>query len=184
MITYEGLPPSAQKAYKFTNNIRKITMFVGWILTIIVIIFSNTLGDDGISLSLYDIILSLYLGMLVGSAFLFFIHLEFLFKKIINIFGIIGILGCCLLVSFFFAVGPIFLIIDTILFCLKKPLVYPFENKCFLNSKQAQAEVIAKAMMELHSSQNNETTIANLQNLKELVEQGLITEDEFNSKKA
>ena len=49
-----------------------------------------------------------------------------------------------------------------------------------METKQAQAEIEAALTAEA----NSETVMANLQKLKEMAEQGVITEEEFNQKKA
>ena len=76
--------------------------------------------------------------------------------------------------------GFVYEIVDTVLFLRKKPLVYQRELKHFMETKQAQAEIEAALTAEA----NSETVMANLQKLKEMAEQGVITEEEFNQKKA
>lgn len=183
MITFDELPQSAQKAYKTTNIVRTVTMFIGWAASILItILLSNE--DTGFVSKIIG-------GFMLGAAIHGIVHSEFLLKSIMKAlkkYSIIGLfigLGlCCMLICLFSYIGGIFLVVDTVLFILKKPLIYPFENKCFLKSKAAQAEVEVVDWEEYLQAQSSESAMATLQTLKNLFEQGVITEEEFNSKKA
>ena len=83
----------------------------------------------------------------------------------------------------FSCIGFIFLIADTVFFFIKKPLIYPFEHKCFLDSKKAQEEIQAAAYSEMMRRANSENNMEKIRKLKEMMEQGVITEEEFNRKK-
>lgn len=133
-ISINAMPTPAQKAYKTTNTIRKFTMLIGWIATVFFFILFKKTEDDGIILLSYG-------SMMIGSAVHVFVHSEFILKKLAKNFGRLRLYACVIWGVCVIVVGPIFLIIDTILFCLKKPLVYPFEHKFFLETKQAQEEM-------------------------------------------
>lgn len=148
-ILFEDMPPSAQKAYTMTNTVRKAAMFIGWVSValfailyfITEILKSGASAEDGAMILLVS-----FLGMML----LGLVHGEFWFKKAIGVFNSFGMtivffeipLILCGLVFLVFGYGSgIFLIIDTILFIKKKPLVYKFEHHYFMESKAAQAEV-------------------------------------------
>lgn len=183
MISFEEMPPSAQKAYKVTNVVRKGAMFIGWVVFVLLYIFLivDHNENNGITDWLFGPLLGA--GMLSGI-----IHGEFLYKKVFRTFTVILFL-IALSISAFFAmifgyIGFIFLIVDTILFFKKKPLIYKYEHHNFLDSKKAQAEMESAAYNEVLNTFNSDDAMIKLQQLKEMMEQGTITEEEYNQKKA
>lgn len=122
----KNLPSSIRKSYKLTNGVRTVTMFIGWVLCVILFIYSLTSGQKGFS--------NIIFAPIFGGGFIHGIcHAEFLFKKAFKKFGlIIGFFLSVLIFMISAYSGFIFLIIDTILFLLKAPLIYPFEDKNFL----------------------------------------------------
>ena len=185
MIRYEQLPPSAQKDYNNTNKLRVIIMFVGYAITIFFII-RGVIKGNGVDLG----------AILFGGIIPGIIHLEFVFKKIARTLGIVGIF-----VSLFFifpaalVTGWVFLIADLILYLLKKPCIYPFENASFVYySKKAQEELeamnfnatvnaYAQAVKEINGS-GTDNVKDGLAQLKDMLDNGLITENEYKAKKA
>lgn len=183
MISFEEMPPSAQKAYKVTNVVRKGAMFIGWVVFVLLYIFLivDNNENNGITDWLFGPLLGA--GMLSGI-----IHGEFLYKKVFRTFTVILFL-IALSISAFFAmifgyIGFIFLIVHTILFFKKKPLVYSFEHKYFLETQKAQEEMTANAYNELLNVTHSNDAVIKIQQLKEMMEQGTITEEEYNQKKA
>ncbi len=156
MITYENLPPSAQKSYRLLNNVRKVTLFLSWIgvpaLIILGLIVSIKEGSFPEKFT-EDFILSFFLGSaLQGLAHSIYIVKAVLEKTrtllvILGIFAIIPYLIIVIGIPFFTAAyaGLIFTIIDTILLLKKKPLVYKWEHRFFLLERQAQAEMAVMA---------------------------------------
>lgn len=143
-------------------------------------------GEKGILLSNEDtgFVSKIIGGFMLGAAIHGIVHSEFLLKNIMKAlkkYSIIGLfigLGlCCMLICLFSYIGGIFLVVDTVLFILKKPLIYPFENKSFLKSKAVQEELYQQNL-------DNSYVAGSIQKLNEMMKQGLITEEEFNSKKA
>lgn len=184
MIRFDEMPSSAQKAYKVTNTVRKAALFIGWAIFVLAFILSIK-NSEGIKSTLMAAFVSA--GIFPGM-----IHGEFAYKKAIttlkNYLGPLGFfigLGiACFLFTIFYVFGFIFPIIDTILFILKKPLIYPFENRCFLETRKAQEEIAAEAYNELLRAANSDDAMTKLQKLKDMMEQGIITEEEFIRKKA
>lgn len=184
MIKIEEMPVSAQKAYKVTNIVRKAAMFIGWCLFVILYIVVFT-GN-------YHKPVDFLFAPLWGAGFIAgMIHGEFAYKKVVNtlrkhlsLIGLlIGIFISLFLLWIFSCIGFIFLIADTVLFVMKKPLVYPFEHKCFLEARKAQEEIETAVYNEMIRTANSENAMDKLQKLKVMMEQGIITEDEFNRKK-
>lgn len=194
MITYDELPQSAQKAYRTTNTVRKVAMFLCFPSAIVWAILCIINGENLFS-GLVD-------GFFIGAGILGIVHGKFAFKGLLRRlkkmlgFGIVGLalaylgfgMGFTLLVGVMAFAGFVLVFVDIALFILKKPLIYPFENKYFLNSRKAQEEIqeemINKVWDELNSSNASGNAMETLKKLKEMLDNGVITEDEFNQKKA
>lgn len=185
-LTYESLPPSAQQSYNFHANIRKLLMFLGWGVAALLEVMSiiDLIRGEG------DIQMLLYGSILIGGILLGAAHsVHYVINTFKTCMRIIPLFPADLVISFiaasfvwiaFCMASGVLLIIDTILFICKKPLIYPFEMKHFLQSKAAQAEILASAANESYS----EEVMKDLENLKSMLEKGLITQKEFDDKKA
>ncbi len=185
-LTYESLPPSAQKSYNFNANLRKLLMFLGWGVAVLLELLSiiDLIRGEG------DIQMLLYGSILIGGLLLAAAHsVHFVINTFKTCMRIIPLFPADLVISFiaasfvwiaFCMASGVLLIIDTILFICKKPLIYPFEMKYFLQSKAAQAEILASAANESYS----EEVMKDLENLRSMLEKGLITPKEFDDKKA
>lgn len=188
MVKYEDMPQSAQKAYKLTNNIRKILMFIGWIAFAgwFIFGFSSMIINHDITFGELLFMCYFYSGFVPGL-----VHCEYAFKGVFRKFSIFGIFFLPWVFIFAVFAGGAYLIADTILFIMKKPLVYPFEHKHFLRTEEAQTEMVAEyqgAMLDAlagtkNTVNNSDVAKNDLQNLKDMLNQGLITEEEFNKKK-
>lgn len=139
----ENLPKSIRRKYKLTNGVRTVTMFIGWILTVALFIYVLKSGEQGLQNILF--------APIFGGGFIHGIfHAEFLFKKAFKKLGIIigfFVSGVIFIISAY--AGLIFLIVDTVLFIIKKPLIYPFEDKYFLTIENL-AELIANEDCEVY----------------------------------
>lgn len=168
MIKYEQLPPSAQKAYNFTSKVRTVTMFIGLAAGLIMFILSFNVMFNG-----KDNFFTVFGGSLMFGGFLHgVVHMEFALKKLWRSLGIIAIIPCLFVIMIGAYIGFILMIVDLILFIMKKPRIYPFEHKYFLYSEEAQVELIL-----------NENITDELEQLKELLNKGLISEEDYNKKK-
>lgn len=178
MVKFDELTESAKKSYKVTSIVRKTAMFIGWGLFVILYIVVFT-GD-------YHKPVDFLFAPLLGAGFISgMIHGEFLYKKVVKKLGfVIGIFISLFLIWVFSCIGFIFLIADTVLFFMKKSLIYPFENRCFLETRKAQEEIAVEHYAEFIQAANNNDAMNKIHKLKELLEQGAITEEEFNQKKS
>lgn len=185
MIRYEQLPPSAQKNYKTTNKVRIVSMFIGLAITLICCLRNLISGSNE----------SILFCAMLGGIIHYYIHAEFLFKKLAHSLGIIGIFVFLVISIFGMYTGWVFLIADLILYLLKKPCIYPFENASFVYySKKAQEELeamnfnatvnaYAQAVKEINGS-GTDNVKDGLAQLKDMLDNGLITENEYKAKKA
>lgn len=198
-ITYDDMPPSAQKTYDLNNKLRKITMMMGWVLSpviFLIIMVYSLISGDGFGVSF---VLGIEMGMTLGCLLNGFLHstsilrpaLHWLKDKMLGLgilfglFALIPILLIAIGIPYICAVfGWIFVIVDTILYLKKKPLIYRWEHKQFIKMKKAQEEIEAAAYMEAAEAAKSETAAEKLSSLNKLREQGAITEDEYNAKKA
>lgn len=86
MITFDELPQSAQKAYKTTSTVRKVTMFLGWGLGLVITIaLCATFQKDYLSF--------IVLGFMLGAWLHGIVHAEFLLKNVMNTLKKYSIIG-------------------------------------------------------------------------------------------
>lgn len=184
MIKFEEMPPSAQKSYNKANSVRKVFMFIGWGCLLFWI--AAAISDRENSFASFSSCLTTVLMIFMNVGFLSGVaHGIFTIKKVFNrCFSIIFfpislaiILGVTWILGIF--TGGVFLIADTISFFKKKPLIYQFEMHKFLESQKVQAEINNAAYNSLLNSDN----LDKIQQLKEMMENGTITEEEFKQKK-
>lgn len=178
---YNLLAPYQREMYDKRNRVNKSVLFVGWGITAIffVIFFIKGISTgeplEGISVGMA--LGAIIAGLLSGIA-----HLGFIFKKIgfgntILLWIALGIfilmLYAFILMVIWYA-GIVCFVVDTILFIMKKPLIYRWEDKRIL----AKAETQAGAFMTAPSAADQ------LQELNRMLNSGVITQEEFNAKKA
>lgn len=192
MEEIELWPESAQKAYKITNIVRKVSMFIAWGLFIILFVVMTVatmkdLFSYGFSVWIESMVGGFFLCMIVPFMIHTFVHSEFLFKNMAKSMGIIGIILALFAVEFRCFVGAYWGIKDLYLFIKKKPLVYEKEYDYFLETREAQQELNREyneaVMSAIQDEKNRNQTAEDLKKLKEMQEDGLISEEEFNEKK-
>lgn len=184
-ITIEELPSSAQEACRKKAKNRKALLFAEWAIAAVGFVFILILCiQDGKPLS--GIVGGLFFGLVFGGWVCGLDHLGYLFKKVVkNGIGLIIILGLWYIAVFAAIamlaslVGWVFLIIDSICFFAKKPLIFQSEINRILQSEQVQTELLYQAIGEA----SEPSTADKLQELKDMLDSGLITEAEFNGKK-
>ncbi len=132
-IPYEAFPEEAKMIYDKSNKRRKVWLIISWVL-IIILCFCNLGKDSSPNLSAFQTaIVSIMIAFLVGSIPLGIAHTGFIFKRCISRFWILGFFPWYLAAAALLLFYPIFVIIDTILFILRKPAIYPFEHKEILD---------------------------------------------------
>lgn len=145
---YNSLAPYQRETYDKCNNANKLGLFVAWGITaaMIIVFFivgitqSDPLGGIGAGFGI---------GVMIGGLIPGFAHLGFLFKKIkltsaILLIILIGVFIVMLYAIIFLVVwcgGMLCLLVDSILFIVKKPLIYPWEDKRVLAKAEQQASV-------------------------------------------
>lgn len=121
-----ALPKSIRKKYNLTNGVRTVTLFLGWMIALLLFIYSLGSGQKGFA--------NIFFAPIFGGGFIHgLFHAEFVFKNAFKKLGIfIGFFISGVIFTIAAYSGFIFIIIDTVLFIKKKPLIYPFEDKHFL----------------------------------------------------
>lgn len=188
---YNLLAPYQKEVYDKWNKGNRRGLFAGWIfgavLTVIslVLMISGAASSGGIT-GFGDIIVGIFsavmIGIMFGGIFPGLVHLGFLFKKIkldtaillILLIGIFILMVYAVILAIVMYTGWIFLIIDTILFIMKKPLIYRWEDKRVL----AKAETRTGAYITAPSAADQ------LNELNRMLNSGLITQEEFDAKRA
>lgn len=187
-VTYEALPESAQKAYNQRSKIRKVSMFIAIVLSVIIFI---VLLASGKGKNFIDVLATSLVG---GCCIHGLIHAEMLWiplfkkflKSLLKIYfppiPIINAVILCIAMWGSMLAGALCMIADLILYLKKKPLVYSFEIGSFLNLKAVQEEMQIMAMQEMSYPQEDVQT--KIIKLKQMFDDGLITENEYNQKKS
>ncbi len=145
---YNSLAPYQRETYDKWNKANKMGLFVAWGITAasIVIFFivgitqADPIGGIGVGFGI---------GVMIGGLIPGFSHLGFLFKKIkltsaILLIILIGVFIVMLYGIIFLVVwlgGMLCLLVDSVLFIIKKPLIYPWEDKRVLAKAEKQASV-------------------------------------------
>lgn len=142
-MNYDELPVQVQQALKTTSTVRKISMFIGWVLTGGILIFGFVTDIMDIGIKAFANIPPLLLVSLIFGGFIHgIVHMmKGVLKRTGNSFKLIPVPPVCFFIPlfvFFFGLvgcyfgGGIFLILDTIKFLRKKPLIYKSDYKRFL----------------------------------------------------
>lgn len=149
---YNSLADYQREMYDKCNRGNKGALFVGWAIggicaaIFIVMAIAGAINPNS-SGNILDVFQAIMGGVLFGGFIPGFAHLGFLFKKIkpdtaillIILIGafILMVYGIILMLIMF--TGWIFLIVDTILFIMKKPLIYKLEDARILAKAEKQA---------------------------------------------
>lgn len=193
---YNSLAPHQKEVYDKWNKDNRMALFTGWIIGVIAAIawmqlMMETSGVDSVSgfSDIGSVIFpAVIIGVVIGGFLPGLAHLGYLFKKIkldtalllILVFGIFVLCVYIFILALIMYTGWIFFIIDTILFILKKPLIYRMEDKRVLAKAMEQAVLYQDAV----PSQTASSTADQLTELNQLLSSGLITQEEFDAKKA
>lgn len=191
-VTYENLTPLLKKV----NKRRMIATAAGWIITLVIAVplFFGSLfsgirsGGEFVGV----VIASGYLGIVFGSIVAGLVHIETIYGKIKPLL-FVPIIGWCIWV--FIVVyashlyGVVVLIANAIRYFKKKPFFFSFEIDDYLRKEAAQnidAAVTEAAYNSVMGQQNvqNNNSAESLAKLKEMLDNGLITENEYDVKKA
>lgn len=188
-VTYENITPLMSKV----NKRRIAVSFLSWILQIIIAIaFVVSFPPGGffeiIGAFLGSLFLAWYIvGMLPGL-----FHIDSLYGSIkpLLFIPIIGWFIWFMIVCFAaIVIGMGVMIANIFKLIFKKPLIYFFEVDYFIKKEAAQnidAAVTAAAYNNVMGQQNvqNNNSAESLAKLKEMLDNGLITENEYDVKKA
>ena len=185
MAIFESIPsveemtPELKKAYTQTNLVRKISMFIGLAIVAIMLFVYTGITFRNSDLNFIEKILTILVEtMVTGGIFHGWLHCEFLVRHIKReVMFPFRLIPYFLVYIFGWLPGSIFLIIDLILFIKKKTLVYPFEFEHICRLEKVEQELEAEA----HKHDND---MDKLRGLKQMYDNGVITEEEFESKKA
>lgn len=188
---YNLLAPYQKELYDKCNRGNKGALIAGWIFGAVTAVVSLIMMISGAASSgdfggfggiAGGILSAVMIGIMFGGFLPGFAHLGFLFKKIkldtaillILLIGVFILMIYAIILAVIMYTGWIFFIIDTILFIMKKPLIYRWEDKRIL----AKAETQTGAYITAPSAADQ------LNELNQMLNSGLITQEEFDAKKA
>lgn len=181
-ITYDELPECAKDYYKKLNKTRTTMLFISWGLCGLFLLFLFSKGDFMHKLSISFTMVYLWSAFPLGAS-----HLNFFFRKMTGSANLIGKLIGFFVYLAILAFGEFYfffiLLIDTVLFVLKKPLVYPFEHKSIVQLPKIQEQIYADILNNMSMEAEKEDIKEKIMSLKSMYDEKLITEEEYNRKK-
>ena len=185
------LPPSAQRKFKAANILRIIVLIFGLVLgglygglaillgilegeaTAVFIIF-NIIGIFAIA--------GIFQGMIHGISALISRTRRKIESKDASLVGnVLNFIVMAIMLEGYIVGGFVFAIIDLFRLILRKPLVYKSELESIMLSKKVQNEIYYLQ----HSPAHNNAVQADdpLWELEQMLNEGLITEEDYNQKK-
>lgn len=182
-ITYENMTPGIKK----TDTHRKIATILGWIAAVL-IAFAMAIGlnEDGIQGFFGFLFAGMIFGYIIGGLIPGLVHIESIYSKIKPLLYI-PVIGwfIWLMIVYFSAVfiGMIVMVLNLVMIILKKPVIYFFDTDYLMKREAEKNFTAAEYNSAVNQPAANETA-ENLRKLKEMNEQGLITDEEYNKKKS
>lgn len=186
------LPPSAQRKFKAANILRIIVLIFGLVLGGLyggfAILLGILKGEATAVFIIFNIIgifaiAGIFQGMIYGISALIS-HVRIIssgggYTSLTE--GAFDFILMAIKLEGYILAGTVFAIIDLFRLILRKPLVYKFELESIMLSKKVQNEIYYLQ----HSPAHNNAVQADdpLWELEQMLNEGLITEDDYNQKK-
>lgn len=175
-IKYEDLTPAMQKAYDKENKLRKKWLIIGLIVGVLFgVIIVNMQGTvDFTTVTVGVVFAWMMSAIIVGTA-----HQRRWFSNIRHSMPLIP-LG---LIVMYFTLIPAGMLgyglvpIDIVRFIIRKPLIFNSEIPKIVDTEEVAQEAYMKAAIE-------QSVTAKLNELKQMLDNGLISKDDFEKKKA
>ncbi len=183
---FEMLMPEVKQAFTKECKGRKIALIAGWIMAIAAeIAFAIWSRDTKYAAESFGAILWDFFNSLqcFGGIICGMYHLRFLFKKTLH-WGIFNLVIHTILLGVIWCIGTFLVIIDTVLLIIRKPLVYPFEEKRVIGEIREKLGVFENPFISLDAQANHAAAMNKIEELKAMHDKGLITQEEFEAKKA
>lgn len=188
---FNTLPPSVQKSCKTAHIGRIVTLVLSGILVVVLFIsFLVSYGSKPGAVvdaenTLGAFIMAVLFGCMIHGIYISLPLLRSTFRK----WSIVGIIPAVFIIGTLGFAGFGFAIVNVIRLICKKKLYYDWDIKYFLEAPGAQAEIEAEYQASLinalngTSSSNSQTAMEDIQNLKTMLDQKLISQEEFEQKK-
>ena len=179
-IAYENLPYDVKRAYKTTNTVRKVTLFISLVVGVLFYIFvtpaiEEESGNTGLGWKIADFFSSIAIGGVIHGL----VHGEYAYKACFRNLFIFGLIPWLILVEGFGFIGLVFVIIDLIRLIFRKPLVYSFELKDIYKSKG----LYMPQSISVKKEKSADNALDSLRELKSMLDDGLISEKDYEKKK-
>lgn len=183
---FEMLMPQVQEEFIKECKNRKIALIVSWIIAVFaeIAFFIFSRDKEFAAKNIGDVIVDYFTALMcLGGLAVGIYHLGFLFKKVWEKLGILGILVEFFVIYVVWFGGMLLLIVDSVLFILRKPLVYPFEENRIIKNIRDRLGIYENPI-SLDAQANHASTMNHIEELKAMLDKGLITQEEFDAKKA
>lgn len=191
-----------QKRVNKANKLRSITIKICWVLTPIMFVLFCIVSITANSFP-EEFSIDFWWALYIGCGLHGLVHCGYLIKKIVlvpvkcwkkagPIIAFLAFFPTALILASVLAivvmVGFIYEIVDTIFFIKKKSLVYKRDVERFCKEEEKkQAEEYGNLdpdlVAQMVSNSDSATAMENLKALQKMMEDGVITKEEFNSKK-
>lgn len=182
-IKYEDLTPAMQKAYDKENKLRKkwliISLIVGVIFGIAIMFVIGVVD--------YPIVLTIFVGLLfaygVSAIIMGVVHKRRWFINIKNAiflipFGLIAMYFALIPVAY---MGLVYVIMDIVRLIARKPLISNGEIPKIVNTEEVAAETMGRY---IQAGINEQSVSEKLNDLKQMLDNGLISKEDYEKKKA
>ncbi len=182
-IKYEDLTPAMQKAYDKENKLRKKWLIISLIAGVIfgiAIMFVIGVVD-------YPIVLNIFVGLLfaygVSAIIMGVVHKRRWFINIKNAiflipFGLIAMYFALIPVAY---MGLVYVIMDIVRLIARKPLISNGEIPKIVNTEEVAAETMGRY---IQAGINEQSVSEKLNDLKQMLDNGLISKEDFEKKKS
>ena len=180
-IKYEDLTPAMQKAYDKENKLRKKWLIISLIVGVIFgIAIMFVIGVD-------SIVLTIFVGLLfaygVSAIIMGVVHKRRWFINIKNAiflipFGLIAMYFALIPVAY---MGLVYVIMDIVRLIARKPLISNGEIPKIVNTEEVAAETMGRY---IQAGINEQSVSEKLNDLKQMLDNGLISKEDYEKKKA
>lgn len=183
---FEMLMPAVKEEFIKDCNHRKAALVASWIVSLLaeIAFFIWSQGTEYAAENIGDVLLDYFTALMcLGGLAVGIYHLGFLFKKAAEKLLLLGILLYPIIIYIVWFGGMALLIVDTVLFFLRKPLIYPFEENRIIRNIEGRLGIFRNPI-SYNAQAKHMSTMNSIEELKAMLDNGLITQEEFEAKKA
>lgn len=183
---YDMLMPEVRAEFIKECNHRKAALIASWIVSLLaeIAFFIWSQNTEYAAENIGDVLRDYFTALeCLGGLVVGIYHLGFLFKKSVEKLLLLGVILYPIIIYIVWFGGMLLLIVDTVLFILRKPPVYPFEENRIIKNIEERLGIF-KSFVSTDAQKNHLSVMNSIEELKAMLDKGLITPEEFEAKKA